>query len=217
MAIVEVITRNAGHLVMTGGDSHQQGTSTTSQFNSFLPQAVLPFGSSKVGCVPIGLLNVAQGGATSGQFFHRMSHFISATFPSIVVLPGWSYNDLDNRAETEACDVSAFFARLQFTADAARLVGATPVFLTPFPRDAAVMTTDRLAIWRALRQSILNMAASGEIVVDAGAVLGHTSFGGLDGTYISSLTNDNKHPNDAGHAAVASLLGPIIKDIFSLT
>jgi hypothetical protein len=213
MAIIEVITRNAGHLIMTGGDSQQQGTGTTSQFNGFLPQAVFPLGISNVGHVPLGLLNVAQGGAKSNQFFPRMMNFISAASPSVVILPGWSYNDFDGLVGESAGTVGAFFSRLQVTADAARLAGAVPIFLTPFPRDAAAMTPDRVAIWRALRQSILNMAGRGEIVVDATAVLGHTTFGELDGTYIAPLTNDNKHPNDDGHAAVASLIRPILREI----
>ena len=49
------------------------------------------------------------------------------------------------------------------------------------------------------------------VVADAAAVLGRQTNGDLDGTYLPTMTKDDVHPNDAGHAAVADLLKPIIK------
>ena len=40
--------------------------------------------------------------------------------------------------------------------------------------------------------------------------------GQFDGTYLPQYTDDQVHPNDAGHAAVAELLTPLISAICGL-
>ncbi len=112
------------------------------------------------------------------------------------------------------CD--RFFARLLQAADMVRLNGAVPLWLTPFPRNSSFMTAERLAPWRALRQSILGLQTAGEIVADATAVLGNMTAGEYDGTYLPAMTSDQLHPNDNGHAAVADLLKPVIKSLAEL-
>ena len=84
-----------------------------------------------------------------------------------------------------------------------RDAGAVPIFLTPFPRDAAFMTPAVLTTWLAQREAVLAMSASGELVLDAASVLGEQIDGRLTGTFRGGLSTDTMHPNDAGHAVVA--------------
>jgi hypothetical protein len=216
MAVIEVLTERPGYLILTGGDSHHMGSSTVSEINSYLPQAVLPIGAANVGRVPFGIMNVAQGGMTSRQFFPRLANAIAAAQPSVVILPGWTSNDLSGSVRADAAANTMFLTRLIATAEVARKVGTIPIFLTPFPRDPANMTEIQVGPWLALRQAILGMEAAGEIVADATAVLGQRRSGVFDGTFIPNLTSDHVHPNDAGHAAVAALLMPILRAVCGL-
>ena len=79
------------------------------------------------------------------------------------------------------------------------------------------MTPTQVNPWRAVRNAILALRESGAIVLDAAALLGRTSGAALDGTYLPRYTDDQAHPNDAGHAIIASELLPILRNICMLT
>lgn len=213
---VQFLTAHPGIIGMTTGDSHQQGTTTSGAFNGFLAQLTVSLGRETIGSIPMSWVNCAVGGSVSQQFFPYLQALIGHVNPSYVVLPGWTANETigDVKADGACCDL--FFGRLLQTVDVVRLNGAVPIWLTPFPRNAAFMTPDRLMPWRDLRQSILELRRAGEIVVDATAVLGHVTAGQFDGTYLPELTDDGIHPNDEGHAAVAGLLKPIIRSLAAL-
>jgi len=214
--IVQFLTKRPGVVGMITGDSHHMGTSTTSQFNNFLVQCLLPLGAMTVGKAPIGLVNCAVSGMTSRRFIPRLTALLSAVRPGLVVLPGWSFNDGVDETNAGARASTEFLARILGAAEEVRAIGAVPIFLTPFPRNADDMTSERMTSWLALRQSILDLRSTGELVADATPVLGHESFGALDGTYLGKFTTDTIHPNDAGHAAVASILAPIVRQIAGL-
>jgi hypothetical protein len=210
---VQFLTKNPAIVGMTTGDSHHQGTTTAGEFSGYMAQVTTSLGKETIGSVPMGWANCAVGGAISQQFFRFLDALINYVHPSYVVLPGWTANESnrDLRADQVCCD--RFFAGLLQAADMVRLNGAVPLLLTPFPRNPSFMTADRLAPWRALRQSILGLQKAGEIVADATAVLGNMTAGDFDGTYLPAMTSDQLHPNDNGHAAVAKLLRPMIKSL----
>ena len=68
--------------------------------------------------------------------------------------------------------------------------GAKPIFLTPFPRDAAGMTVTQVVPWRRLRTSIMALRQAGAIVLDATSLLGKSSCGQLDGTFLLGYSDD---------------------------
>ncbi len=217
VACIQFATKNRGLVGMAAGDSHHQGTSTTTQFLNYLLRATVLLGSGWVGKVPFGYVATAVGGATSEQFFLMLHSLLPAIRPSFVVLPGWTYNDQGEVHADEAAN-NIFMARLVLAADNCILNGAVPIFLTPFPRDAGSMTAAQVEPWRKLRHSILSMRYSGAAVVDATAILGaKTDSGEFDGTYRPGFSSDGAHPNDAGHAAVSYALMVELNRITGLT
>lgn len=216
MACVQFLTKSPGVTGIVTGDSHYTGTSATAQLLSFALRASVSVGSSAVGRVPIGFVTCATGGARSGNFFPRLLDLLDAVRPGFVILPGWTYNDEDCGLAANESACTAFFARLLMAADQVKTRGAIPIFMTPFPRDENAMTAEVIAPWRRLRNDILMLRHSGEIVLDATSLLGARRNGMLTGTYRPEFTNDDIHPNDAGHAALAEVLKPILQAICSI-
>jgi hypothetical protein len=210
-ACVQFMTAHSGVTGMTTGDSHHSGVSTTASFHNYLNQAVLSVGQKYAGIIPFGSVNCANGGTNSQQFFPYLQSLLPFVNPTFVVLPGWSYNEVNGEINADSTACNRFFARLLQVSDVVRMSGAIPIFLTPFPRDDKAMLVPQVKEWLKLRRSILDMRLQGEIVIDAAAALGRRTNSVLDGTYIQKMTTDNVHPNDVGHAAVAALLCPIIE------
>jgi hypothetical protein len=217
MCLVQVMTRNAGIVGMVTGDSHQSGTNTRAQINNLLLQCILPIGQETVGTIPVGMVSTAAGGAISQQFFPRMTALLQAVRPAFVVMPGWTANELGGETHANQTAEDIVFARMLLAADEVRDAGALPIFLTPFPRDAAFMTSAVLSTWLARREAMLAMRAPGEFVLDATSLLGEKANGQFTGTYLEGLSSDTVHPNDAGHAIIAGALTPVVRSITGLS
>jgi hypothetical protein len=65
VACVQFATSNRGIVGMAVGDSHHQGTSTSTQFMNFLLRSVTQIGAAYVGRIPFGYVSAAVGGAKS--------------------------------------------------------------------------------------------------------------------------------------------------------
>jgi|HubBroStandDraft_1064217.scaffolds.fasta_scaffold06645_5 hypothetical protein len=217
VSCVQFLTRNEGFLGMAAGDSHHQGTSTTTQYWNYLMRSTLELNARHAGRIPFGYWSTAQGGADSDYFFSRLTNVLDVARPSFVVLPGWSYNDTNLTVHADHMANLTFLSRLLMTAEACARSGAVPVFLTPFPRDAASMTPVQVAAWRSLRDTICSLRESGAVVLDATPILARQANGLMDGTYQPEYTDDTVHPNDAGHAALAAALTPVIERVCGLT
>ena len=79
---IQFLTQNRGIVGMSAGDSHHQGTSTTTQFLNYLLRATVLLASGWVGKVPFGYVSTAVGGATSEQFFSMLLSLLPAVRPS---------------------------------------------------------------------------------------------------------------------------------------
>ena len=213
MACVQFLTSRAGVTGIVTGDSHHAGTTATAQLLNFALRATISAAAHAIGSVPVGYVTCATGGARSGNFFPRLRDLLPAVRPGFVILPGWTYNDIIDEVAAGDAACRLFFARLLMAADEVTASGAVPVFLTPFPRDREAMTSTVLGPWRRLRNDILAMRLSGAIVIDTTAILGAKREDVFDGTYLPEFTNDQVHPNDAGHAAVAERLRPMLQAI----
>jgi hypothetical protein len=213
---VQFLTVNEGIVGMTTGDSHHQGTSTTTQFWNYLLQATVELGARHVGRVPFGYWSTARGGADSGWFFSSLSQVLPVAMPSFVVLPGWTYNEMSGSVHADQTATDLFFARLMMAAESCNRIGAVPVFLTPFPRDPGGMTPVQVGPWRKLRDSIMTLCEAGAVVLDATDLFGHRSEGILDGTYLPEYSDDHAHPNNAAHAALAGRVARVIEGLFGL-
>ena len=213
---IQFLTRNEGIVGVAAGDSHAQGTSTTTQFWNYLLRSISDLNVRYGGQPPFGYWSTAEGGRTSDWFFDTMTNILDAARPGFVVLPGWTFNDRTGEVHADQTAVDIFFARLLLAAETCTRAGAVPIFLTPFPRDPGSMVAERVEAWRSLRESILALRDGGAIVLDAAAILGRRTGGVLDGTYRPEFTDDTVHPNNAGHAAIAAALTPIIEEIHQL-
>ena len=214
VSCIQFLTRNAGIVGMTTGDSHHQGTSTTTQFWNYLLRATVKIGAQHIGRIPFGYWSTARGGSGSEWFFSSLTNVLDVAKPSFVVLPGWTFNDMSGSVHADQAANDAFLARLLMTSEACVSNGAVPIFLTPFPRDAHSMNEEVVRPWLKLRRFILSMRDSGAIVVDATQLLGaRSSSGEFDGCYLPQYTSDQVHPNDAGHAALAKILGAEIEKL----
>lgn len=217
VSCVQFLTRKQGIVGMAVGDSHHQGTSTTTQFWNYLLRATVELGAGHLGYIPFGYWSVAQGGADSRWFFPSLTNLLPVAEPSFVMLPGWTYNEMSGSVHADQAATDVFFARLIMTAEICIKHGATPIILTPFPRDPGGMTPIQVGPWRNLRSSILALREGGAVVLDATPLLGHKSGGQLDGTYRPEYSDDHAHPNDAGHAALATALVPMIERLCGLS
>ncbi|MDR3538214.1 MAG: hypothetical protein P4L71_17095 [Acetobacteraceae bacterium] len=206
LAIVQFLTERAGVVGMVAGDSHHSGTGTTSGFNNFLAQFTTRLGQRYSGAVPFGFVNCAVGGIASKEMFAHLDALLPAIRPTFAVLPGWTYNEVYAGVHASAEANGEFFFSLLQAAQKCRALGVKPIFLTPFPRDAATMTAEVLHSWRDLRSRILQFQAEGGLLVDGGRALGQRDGDELTGTYLPGLSSDGIHPNDAGHARVAEEL-----------
>jgi len=217
VSCVQFLTRNEGFMAMTAGDSHHQGTSTTTQYWNYLMRSTVELNARYSGRVPFGYWSTAQGGADSDWFFACLTNVLDVARPSFVVLPGWSYNDMTLTWHADHAATMTFLARLLMTAEACVRSGAIPIFLTPFPRDARSMTPIQVAAWNALHNSICSLRESGAVVLDATSILARQGNDAMDGTYQPEYSDDGVHPNNAGHAAVSAALTPIIERVCGLT
>ncbi len=65
VACVQFLTKHRGLVGMATGDSHHQGTSTTTQFLNYLLRSTVTLGSKYIGEIPFGYVSTAAGGTTS--------------------------------------------------------------------------------------------------------------------------------------------------------
>lgn len=213
VACIQFATKSRGLVGMAVGDSHHQGTSTTTQFLNYLLRTTVRLGSASVGKIPFGYVATGVGGATSNQFFQMLRSLLPVVRPSFVVLPGWTFND-EGEVNADERATNIFMARLIQAADSCIMHGTVPIFLTPFPRDAKSMTIVQVEPWRKLREAILSMRHSGAVVVDATAILGSRSqSGAFDGTYLPEFSTDGAHPNNTGHEAISNALTAELKKL----
>jgi len=216
LAIIQFLTERGGIVGMVAGDSHQSGTGTTSSFNGFLAQFTTDMGRKYRDQVPFGFVNCAVGGIASQEIFAHLDALLPEVRPTFAVLPGWTYNDLHAGVHIDPLANGVFLTTLLRAANQCRQNDIAPIFLTPFPRDQASMTTDVLRSWHEMRVAILRLRSEGALVVDGGAVLGRLEGGQLTGTYLPGLSDDGIHPNDAGHALVAEELAHVVESIAGL-
>jgi len=183
VACVQFLTHAPGFTGLIAGDSHQQGTSTTTQFANLLFRSILSIGAENIGSTPFGYWSTAFGGATTNQIFLACNRVIKQVKPAFAVLPGWTFNDYSDAGSSDAFAGNSFLSHLIQSASLCRDAGTVPIFLTPFPRDKWNMTGPRVKHWLSLRRTILEMEATGAVVIDATKILGMVTNGQFDGTY----------------------------------
>jgi hypothetical protein len=146
----------------------------------------------------------------SEEFFARFEALLPAVRPSYAALPGWTYNDKTGDIKADQTAAELFLARLLSAIELCEANGIIPIIFTPFPRDAKSMTEVQVKPWRWLRDAALALRSSTVIVIDASAILGQQEQSQFTGTYKPGASDEEVHPNDAGHNALAQALANTI-------
>lgn len=214
VAAIQLMTKRLGIVGMNCGDGQHSGTTTLSEFNNYLAQAMTSLGHRYVGKFPCSFVVCARSGAAGTDYFAWLKALLPTVQPSFVVLPGWE--DSVGLDPAEPVDGGVFFTELKSAIVTCASHGALPIVLTPFPIDALAAAPERKAAWDAARLAVLAMRIAGTIVIDAADILGNQMNGLLDGTYKCDCTVDNLHPNDVGHAMLADALIAVIESLVDL-
>ena len=86
-----------------------------------------------------------------------------------------------------------------------------PIILTQFPRNANELTHVQLGPWHWLRNTLLGLRSSANVVIDATSLLARQENGFFDGTYITAMSDDHMHPNNKGHEAIGRAIAGAIR------
>ena len=93
VSCVQFLTRNSEIVGMTTGDSHHQGTGTTTQFWNYLLRTTVEIGARHMVAFRSATGPLHREASNSEWFFASLVNVLSLANPSFVVLPGWTYND----------------------------------------------------------------------------------------------------------------------------
>jgi hypothetical protein len=188
----QFLCRTPGITVLSRGDSQMAGDATVSSMANFVTRTCLALNSPALPVLP---WNSAWGGQPSATFSPVFRQNLLYARASIVVLQACSLND----------NFATWYQELSRTmadAEAALATGAKVILINAFPRATA---TTSLALWTDIRARINAIGSNSGVVsvFDPTPILGNQSSPGVfDGTYLTGLSPDATHPNDAGHTAM---------------
>ena len=201
---VQYRSRRRGATVLWGGDSHFAGDTTTGSINVFALQSCLALSTPDL---PVSAANYAWGGSPSLVFLPLLHRMMEACRPEVLILQGWTAND----GPSEPAAI-AYADQVLGTAQRARQLGTLPILVTRFSRSSLAAGDRERMVADRIRQSQL-LAASAEMpVIDATNVLDDPAH---PGAFRPGLSRDGIHPNDAGHAAVAAVLTPVLRHVLA--
>ena len=199
---VQYLSHRRGSTVLWGGDSHFAGNTTIGNIDAFPLKTCLELSTPDH---PICAANYAWSGSPSDVFFPILQEMVAQCRPNIVILQGWTAND----GPTAAAINSYSEHIMEYTRKLAQS-GIEPILVTRFPRFNLALHPDQLALTELWRQRQLGMRSAGFLVLDAPPVLDDPSS---PGAYRTGYSKDKVHPNEAGSAALASALKPVLNNL----
>lgn len=201
-AILQVRTRKRGLSIMGIGSSNFMGQGTTSDNNSFGFQAVK---SLLAEGFPCSWTNEGIAGTTSANWLVRFNGLVDVVLPDVALINTWTTNDGDTAAAAQA-GISRTFA----IAEACLQKGIVPILVTAPPHIGNTVVTDAHRIWANTQAR----EATGLLVADIDAVL---SDGATPARLVPAYNSgDGTHLNDAGAAAAAAVILPLLRRIAGL-
>lgn len=204
----QVMSRSAGLTVATIGDSEYTNT-TAGGINGFCVQAWNNWAAAGGN----GIYAPAQmnwTGAQSALYAALASYLLPIVKPQIAFISGFTWNEGSGSLVTA-------LPRAQWLAERVRAYGGVPIIVGPFADTERAFqgAAANRAPWLAAIAKVRGMASSGTLVYDPASVCGvfDPVTGILNGAIVAALAGDLNHENDAGHAAHAAAILPILQSV----
>lgn len=174
------------------GDSITSGFAGTVQQNNWGWRAVQAL---RAGGSRISWMNGGVNGQTTTQYLARGKSLAAAVAPQIVVYSAFSPNE----GTPSLANINTQWANVLEFLDWASSNRYVPVVTTPVPWDSLTAPQDAFRI--TIRDRVLGLRALGVDVIDFDAV---TSNGASPARWNTGMGDGDKHPIDAGYAAMAT-------------
>jgi len=185
------------------GDSITSGFSGTVQQNNWGWRAVQAL---QVAGSRVSWMNGGVNGQTTTQYLARGKSLAAAMSPQIVVYSAFSPND----GTPNATIINTQWANVLEFLDWASSNRYVPVVTTPVPWDSLTAPQDAFRI--TLRDRVLGLRALGVDVIDFDAV---TSNQASPARWNTGMGDGDKHPIDAGYAAMAAAAQAVFSAILA--
>lgn len=189
-------SRALGGTVMAIGDSITEGSATASLNAGF---GFIACEALSTAAKPVVFWNGGFRSQTSAGWYERGKAQIDVVRPEVVIIAPWTPNDPSTQA-----DGNLAFSRAMDLAYYSMTKGAVPILWTPIPANLAA-TPDGYRANIASRVRALSgawLVADFETAISTGATPNR-----IQAQYDSG---DGVHPNNAGHAAMAAVLEPLL-------
>ena len=199
---LEYMSLVPGINLLTMGDSQIEGATTSGGgCSNFVTLSGTALSTPQL---PICVKAGSWGGQPSDTWWPMFEKILSTTPPSVAVFQSVSGNDTPG---------AGYFRGLARTLAAAKKVqdcGGVAIICTPFPRPAWGITS-----WKMIRAEVLKLGASSSnfLLFDTCVGTGSKTSGAYDCSFLSGMSTDGLHPNDAAHAVMAANFMPMLRQI----
>lgn len=215
---VQVLSRSPGITIMTVGDSQMGGNGGVAM-NYWLNQIWNQWpGVSPI--VPMAPAQLSWGGTTSAAYSSVADSMIPAVEPSIIVIEAYTGNDPPNTWWSRS------WPRAMMLARKVERLGGVAIFFSTWPEAGGLaLNVPAQAPAFTARDNIIHSAGSGRIVIDPISICGTRALApslgimgtGFDGNTVPAFADNpspaSKHQNNAGMAALAAVMMPIIRNL----
>lgn len=207
--LIQYASRKTGATVLVIGDSIYEGADANSRHGwQFLASEAVSTTD-----FPIEICTLSIGGANSTTWRTRLTAAISSVKPDIVVMPGFEINDTS--APMTDTHIRTMRGNIAIALAACRENNATPIVGTGIPRNPTGTYGVDFGATDSLRQDLNEYwrAASDVLIADFDSVIAGEIDADGQTLIATGMTDDALHPNNAGHAVLATEFGKILSNI----
>ena len=203
---VQYYSRTRGATLSVFGDSITAGARSLADRSGWPFLAATSLSSP---AHPVQLFNQGWTGQTGANIYANAVATVALSKPDVACFATWTPND--QPATQATADLS--WSRAVELAEMARVAGAVPILITPIPYIG--LTAAQEAFRLSVVNRALSTAASGSMLVaDMNSALTNGAFPARILPQFDS--GDGTHPNDAGYAAMAAVVTPVIRQALAL-
>ncbi len=206
---LQLVCRRPGVTLQMVGDSIGSGYGSATHHTGFAQLAASRLSSA---ALPVHFLQSGTYAQPSAGFYQAAARDLEVSHVAVAVIQTWSGNDVHAAMAASRGQVAAdtaWSAALRY-AGLVRDAGGVPIFLSAVPQRTKCVSASQDAARLSSVARCRQLAARGEFTIDLNGLLGD---GGSPIGYLPHLTDDQLHPNQAGHDRVASVLAPMLARI----